>query len=103
MRKAGSLDFHTADKALDDPSAWETITALNEFPGIVESACKDFEPSEIAKYSLRLAKAFNKYYAHSKVLVKDDKLGARLGLVKAVSIVLKEALNLLGVQAPDAM
>ncbi|EHM01477.1 arginine--tRNA ligase [Lentilactobacillus parafarraginis F0439] len=103
LRKAGSLDFHTADKALDDPSAWETITALNEFPGIVESACKDFEPSEIAKYSLRLAKAFNKYYAHSKVLVKDDKLGARLGLVKAVSIVLKEALNLLGVQAPDAM
>lgn len=103
LRKAGSLNFHTADKALDDPSAWETITALNEFPGIVESACKDFEPSEIAKYSLRLAKAFNKYYAHSKVLVKDDKLGARLGLVKAVSIVLKEALNLLGVQAPDAM
>ncbi len=56
LRKAGSLNFHTADKALDDPSAWETITALNEFPGIVESACKDFEPSEIAKYSLRLAK-----------------------------------------------
>jgi arginyl-tRNA synthetase len=103
LKKASSIDFHTTDKELDDPAAWETVTALNEFPHVVESACKDFEPSEVAKYSLKLAKAFNKYYAHSKVLVEDDKLGARLALVKSVSIVLKESLNLLGVKAPDAM
>ncbi|EHO45867.1 DALR anticodon binding domain protein [Lentilactobacillus kisonensis F0435] len=103
LRKAGTIDFHGADKALDDPAAWETLTSLKEFPAIIESACKDFEPSEVAKYALRLAKAFNKYYAHSKILVEDDQLGARLSLVKAVSIVLKESLNLLGVKAPDAM
>ncbi|KRM04278.1 arginine--tRNA ligase [Lentilactobacillus farraginis] len=103
LRKASAVDFHTTDKEVDDPAAWETVTALNEFPSVVESACKDFEPSEIAKYSLKLAKAFNKYYAHSKVLVEDDKLGARLALVKSVSIVLKESLNLLGVKAPDEM
>ncbi len=103
LRKASAVDFHTTDKEVDDPAAWETVTALNEFPSVVESACKDFEPSEIAKYSLKLAKAFNKYYAHSKILVEDDKLGARLALVKSVSIVLKESLNLLGVKAPDEM
>lgn len=103
LRKASAVDFHTTDKEVDDPAAWETVTTLNEFPSVVESACKDFEPSEIAKYSLKLAKAFNKYYAHSKVLVEDDKLGARLALVKSVSIVLKESLNLLGVKAPDEM
>ncbi len=103
LRKAGDINFHKADKQLDDPAAWETVTALNEFPDVIESACKDFEPSEIAKYALRLAKSFNKYYAHSKILVEDDKLASRLSLVKSVSIVLKESLNLLGVEAPDAM
>ncbi|MQM77737.1 arginine--tRNA ligase [Lentilactobacillus buchneri] len=103
LKKAGDIDLHGANKQLDDPAAWETVTALKDFPDVVKSACKDFEPSEIAKYALRLAKSFNKYYAHSKILVEDDQLAARLSLVKAVSIVLKESLNLLGVKAPDAM
>ncbi|MCY9806981.1 arginine--tRNA ligase [Lentilactobacillus senioris] len=103
LRKANPVDFHSADKHLSDPNAWETIQILNDFPVVVESACKDFEPSEIAKYSLKLAKAFNKYYAHSKILVEDDQLAARLTLVKSVSTVLKESLNLLGVKAPDEM
>lgn len=103
LRKAGDIDLHAANKSLADPEAWETITALKDFSNVVINACRDFEPSEIAKYSLRLAKSFNKYYAHSKVLVEDDQLGARLSLVKAVSIVLKESLSLLGVKAPDEM
>lgn len=103
LRKAGTVDFYHVDKQLSDPEAWETIQALSTFPSIVESACADFEPSEIAKYSLRLAKAFNKYYAHSKILADDAERNARLSLVKAVSTVLKESLNLLGVEAPDEM
>ena len=66
-------------------------------------ACDEFEPSVIAKYSLRLAKSFNKYYAHTKILDDDDQRDARLALVKSVSIVLKESLRLLGVKAPDEM
>ncbi|WP_283678301.1 arginine--tRNA ligase [Lentilactobacillus sp. Marseille-Q4993] len=103
LRKAGKQELKPTDKHLDDSAAWETIRMLQDFPEIVKSACQDFEPSEIAKYSLRLAKAFNKYYAHSKILVEDENLSARLSLVKSVSIVLKESLNLLGVQAPDEM
>ncbi|EKK20657.1 Arginyl-tRNA synthetase [Fructilactobacillus florum 8D] len=83
--------------------AWTIIKMLQNFPATVRRANREFEPSMIAKYALRLAKAFNKYYAHTKILTDDDQLNDRLALVQAVSLVLKEALRLLGVQAPDEM
>jgi arginyl-tRNA synthetase len=76
---------------------------LSEFPATVVRASTEYEPSVVAKYAIHLAKAFNKYYANTKILVEDDDLNARLALVKSVSIVLKEALRLLGVKAPDEM
>lgn len=57
----------------------------------------------IAKYALSLAQAFNKYYAHTRVLAEDDQQNARLALVYCVSCVLTESLRLLGVQAPKEM
>ncbi|MHA8138580.1 arginine--tRNA ligase [Lactobacillaceae bacterium Scapto_B20] len=103
LRKVDSFDSETSSRALDDPEAWEIIKLLNDFPEIVKTACADFEPSVIAKYSLRLAKAFNKYYAHTRILDDKDQLDARLSLVKSVSIVLKESLRILGVKSPDEM
>ena len=76
---------------------------MGEFPETVARAVAEYEPSVIAKYAIHLAKAFNKYYAHSKILVEDDQLEARLALVASVADVLKEALRLLGVAAPDEM
>ena len=55
---------------------------------MVLRAAKEYEPSVIAKYALRLAKAFNKYYANVKVLVEDSELPARLAMVKATTQVL---------------
>ena len=76
---------------------------LGNFPDVIVKASQEYEPSVIAKYALRLAKAFNKYYANSKILADDDQKNARLSLVKSVSTVLEASLDLLGVQAPKAM
>jgi len=103
LRKAGDVTVANAGNQVADPEAWDTIKALADFPAIVKMACNELEPSVVAKYAIRLAKTFNKYYAHSKILTKDADLPARLALVKAVSTVLKESLRLLGVQAPDEM
>ena len=103
LRKAAGVDVQPAGNQITDPEAWDTIKVLADFPAIVKMACKELEPSVVAKYAIRLAKTFNKYYAHSKILTEDDELSARLALVKAVSTVLKESLRLLGVQAPDEM
>lgn len=104
LRKAGIGVASQLDvQGLDDPDAWETIRMLSEFPETIQRAVSEYEPSVIAKYSIRLAKAFNKYYAHTKILVDNDQKNERLALVQCVSIVLKEALRLLGVKAPDEM
>lgn len=104
LRKAGVDVFSQSSiQGLNDPDAWETIRMLSEFPETIQRAVNEYEPSVIAKYSIRLAKAFNKYYAHTKILVNDGQKNERLALVQCVSIVLKEALRLLGVKAPDEM
>ncbi|WP_125572682.1 arginine--tRNA ligase [Levilactobacillus huananensis] len=103
LRKAASVDVKAGGNEISDPEAWDTIKTLADFPATVKMACAELEPSVIAKFAIRLSKTFNKYYAHSKILADDAELPARLALVKAVSTVLKEALRLLGVQAPDEM
>ncbi|WP_125702868.1 arginine--tRNA ligase [Lacticaseibacillus daqingensis] len=92
-----------AEVALTDPSAWDVLKTLGDYPAIVARAAKAYEPSIVAKYALRLAKAFNKYYANTKVLVDDAELPARLAMVQATTDVLTSALALLGVGAPTEM
>ena len=105
LRKAAAMGEKPSDTdlALDDDWAFAVAKDLADFPRIVARASEKFEPSVIAKFALDLAKKFNKYYANVKILTKDDKLGARLALVQATSIVLTEALRLLGVNAPKEM
>ena len=105
LRKAAAMGEKSSDSdlALDDDWAFAVAKDLADFPRIVARASEKFEPSVIAKFALDLAKKFNKYYANVKILTKDDKLGARLALVQATSIVLTEALRLLGVNAPKEM
>lgn len=103
LDKAGFTPSTTEAYALNDADSWEIIKLLQAFPDIVSQAAEQYEPSVIAKHSLRLAQAFNKYYAHTKILVEDDQKEARLALVYAVTTILKEDLRLLGVHAPNKM
>ncbi|MCD2257464.1 arginine--tRNA ligase [Agrilactobacillus fermenti] len=103
LRKS-SLSYTLDDAlALTDDAAWDILKLLADYPEVIQRALKLYEPSVIAKYSLRLAKQFNKYYAHTRILVDDPQLNARLSLVKSVTIVLENALSLLGVASPQEM
>lgn len=104
LRKAAnvSLDPHS-DYTIHDTSAWDILKQLAAFPDTIIRASKEYEPSVIAKYALALAKAFNKYYANTKILVDDAEKPARLALVTCVSQVLTQSLALLGVKAPKEM
>ncbi|WP_125711556.1 arginine--tRNA ligase [Companilactobacillus kedongensis] len=102
LRKAGDVNFD-GDLSLDDEQAWDTLKLIQEFPEVLSRAGRIYEPSVIAKYALKLAKSFNQYYAHSKILTEDAGLVARLSLVKSVTTVLQISLGLLGVKAPEEM
>lgn len=103
LRKVGNPEIDHAHLAISDPAVWEVEKLVGEFPSAIERAWRDREPSVIAKYALQLARAFNKYYANSKILQEDAELNARLALVNSVSQVLTESLHLLGVKAPKEM
>lgn len=102
LRKANK-EIAMDNLSLNDDWSFAVAKAIADFPAIVEKASEKFEPSIIAKYALDLSKKFNKYYANVRILDEDDQLNARLALVQATSIVLTEALRLLGVNAPKKM
>ena len=83
--------------------AWELISFLGQYSEAIKRAALNYDPSVIAKYALELAKKFNQYYAHTRILDKDEAQPARLALTQAVSDVLKSALDLLDIKAPDEM
>uniref|UniRef100_UPI00403F1032 arginine--tRNA ligase n=1 Tax=Oceanobacillus sp. FSL K6-2867 TaxID=2954748 RepID=UPI00403F1032 len=101
LRKAEYED--TVMNGLNDSSSWSVVKLLMEFPAAIERSFNYHAPSQIAKYLIELSQEFNKYYGNVKVLIKDEELESRLALVKATTIVLKEGLRLLGVNAPHEM
>ena len=102
LRKSG-VTIVDNNLNLDDVATWDIVTILNSFPETVQRAWQQREASIIAKYALNLSRAFNRYYANSKILTNDQQLNARLALVQSVSIVLSESLRLLGVKSPEEM
>ena len=103
LRKAGvSVDLSQA-LSLEDDYAWEVLKQIENYPNIVKYAESKFEPSVISKYVISLAQAFNKYYANSRILQEDEGLNARLALVEATAVILKQGLAILGVESPDEM
>lgn len=88
---------------INDNYAWAVVKKLDDYPMIVQQAANRYEPSVVAKYVVQLAQLFNKYYGNTRILDEDDQIQARVAIVKAVTIVLKDGLTLLGIKAPNKM
>lgn len=103
LRKANFTPSTDATYSLSDPESWEIIKLLQDFSRVVKRAAENYDPSLIAKYAINLAQAFNKYYAHTRILDESSERESRLALSYSTAVVLKEALRLLGVDAPEKM
>ena len=103
LRKADFKPSLDANYDLNDAESWEIIKLLQDFARVVKRAADNFEPSLIAKYAISLAQAFNKYYAHTRILDESPERDSRLALSYTTAVVLKEALRMLGVEAPEKM
>ena len=103
LRKADFKPSLDANYNLNDAESWEIIKLLQDFARVVKRAADNFEPSLIAKYAISLAQAFNKYYAHTRILDETPERYSRLALSYTTAVVLKEALRMLGVEAPEKM
>jgi arginyl-tRNA synthetase len=87
----------------ENPDHWEIISLLKDFSDVIQTSLKKYDPSQIAKYAIDLARAFNQYYSIVRILEDNEELQARLTLVYCVTVVLQESLRLLGIEAPQEM
>jgi len=83
----------------------DLLKKLGEFPQIIADAAEKRIPHRVTHYVYELASSFHSFYNAEKVLNEEnvEETKARLALVKAVQITLKNALALVGVSAPEKM
>lgn len=106
LERAGEIDFDKVDYALlTSKEEFELIKTLEGFNKSIHGAIEKLEPCVMTRYAIDVAKAFNKFYnAHSVLNLEDEKLkNSRLALVKASCQVVKNALNLIGIEVVEKM
>tara|TARA_B100002052_G_C15872803_1_gene595513 strand:+ start:44 stop:1678 length:1635 start_codon:yes stop_codon:yes gene_type:complete len=104
--KEGGYDkikiFH--EKLLTHPDELSLMKHMAYFPELNELALVTLEPQLIVNYLQELASRFHRFYGQCRVITKDKELSkARLGLIKAVKIILNNGMNILGLSAPTKM
>ncbi len=107
LRKAGEQDAPAAEpdyEGLTDDWAQELLRLLSRFPEAVQSAAEKYEPSMVTRALTDIAKAYNKFYYENRILDAEPPVReARIRLTQAVQGVLKTALYLIGMEAPERM
>ena len=103
MRNAGAAAISAevpADLAAEER---ELVKRLVEFPGVVQEATERRAAHALPTYAIRVADDFHRFYHHHRVLEAGDAQAFRLGLCRATQTVIAQALDLIGVEAPERM
>ncbi len=104
LHKVKMIKANSYLNLLDHSSELNLIKLLARLPEVVEDTAKDYQIQRLPQYAVDLATAFHQFYRDCKVLTEDKPLSqARLSLVLATKIVLKNTLSLLGISAPEKM
>ena len=89
---------------LTDEAELDLVRLILRFPELVEEIRDKYNVHLLTGYGLELAGAFHAFYKGNRVVGEDQaKSKARLRLVAAVGLTLRQTLGLLGVSAPDSM
>ena len=103
-----NITYTEADlKLLQHQSEISLIHKLFQFPDILETIARNYEPHHMTHYSLELATAFHNFYQQCRVISYKpsdiDLTKARLKLADATRVILNRALTLMSMSAPEKM
>lgn len=106
--KAAGVQMSAADQIdtslLKEEEELALLRKLADFPEEIKIAARTLAPHRIARYALDLAGLFHSFYNHHRVLNENQQLqDARLLLMEVTRITIKNALQILGVSAPEQM
>ncbi len=89
---------------ITDPASIDLLKEIVRFPEVIKAASEKYEPSMVARFSVAVAQAFNKFYNDNRINVEDEALrNARVTLVYITKEIIREALALLGIECPEQM
>ena len=107
LRKAADqgLEVRTGEGVAFSAKEQRIVKLLSVYPRKVQEAADAFSPSIVAGYAYDLAKEFNQYYHDTQILREEDARlrAARLHLCAVVAVVLRKAMDLLGIELPERM
>jgi arginyl-tRNA synthetase len=110
LRQAGEKgiplpDFAGVDATLlQEPEELKLLKTLSSFPATVEGSALELAPHKYIYYLMELAGQLHSYYNKHKVITEDLALTrARLCLIMALQVVLKNGLTMVGLTAPERM
>ena len=101
LSKAGQPECGAAVITADEEA--DVLKAIAKFPERVQAALKDYEPSIITRYIIELCTAFNRFYHNCPIMTAGDEAvkNTRLRITKAAGTVIKTALGLICMRAPE--
>ena len=93
-----------SEEMLNHPSELRLIKNLLKFPELIEDTATDYQLQRLPRYAIDLSSSFHQFYHDCRVISENKKLTrARLALVLASKTVLKNTLDLMGIQAKEQM
>ncbi|HIW58341.1 MAG TPA: arginine--tRNA ligase [Candidatus Anaerobutyricum avicola] len=106
LRKAGEVTIpeEIDYSVLTDEVTMNLLKDITRFPGVVKDAAEKYEPFMISRFAVSVAQHFNKFYHDCQINVDDENIKmARLKVVSVTMRVIKDALELLGIECPEQM
>ena len=89
---------------LENPKEIALYKELAKFPELISEVSTDFQIQAIPHFAYKVAVLFNDFYENCPILRAEENLKlARLGLISATKIILKNSLQILGIEAPEKM
>jgi arginyl-tRNA synthetase len=104
LKKAGRSKPLYSANTFESASTHQLLVLLSHYPEVVFQSAQKLQPALLAQYLFDLGKLFSEFYANEPVLQQEgDALKERLGLVRSVSQVLHNGMDLLGIELVSEM
>ncbi len=104
LRKASSLELQASSLKLQAPEELGLLKKLLAFEAQIERSLTEYKPNHLCNYLFELAQAFSLFYNNVRILDgSEEEQASRLKLVEAVAYVLKNGLEILGIEVPERM
>lgn len=105
LRKAPTFDMQALASYTFEAKEKAVIKQLQLFPSVIQLSAANYSPALVCNYVYDLVKEFNSFYQNVSILgaEKEEQIGVRVAISKAVAKVIKQSMNLLGIQVPERM